>query len=131
MNTLQINLKLGVKIRDGLSWIGLYAQKERTQESMDAARLCLELAAEHDDVREVSIDVPIVHVLCQLAEHFRAEHNAKAVDRIEHIVKLLKAGQNRTILGTINLEGKTAGEIEGKLEQLRDAAVRQLSRVQR
>ncbi len=109
-------IKLGVPIREALSWVGILASQSRTQRGLEAARLCAEVAASFDEQ-------PAVQVLCHLCDALRGRGELEAVSKIEQVIALLKDGQ-RTIVGAINLDGSSLSRLDDQYEALRKQIAR-------
>ncbi len=116
-------IKLGVPIREALSWVGILASQSRTQRGLEAARLCAEVAASFDEQHETTIEIPAVQVLCHLCDALRGRGELEAVSKIEQVIALLKDGQ-RTIVGAINLDGSSLSRLDDQYEALRKQIAR-------
>lgn len=112
MNELHKTLPLGIKLRDALAFVGTITKNP------DAAQLCHELIASLGDA-EVTVQIPIVHVLCQSCDEFRAKSQPELVAIFERLIQVLKAGETQLITGTLRVSGQNPGELDRQLEKLR------------
>jgi len=112
MNELHKTLPLGIKLRDALAFVGTITTKP------DAAQICHELIASLGDA-EVTVQVPIVHVLCQSCDEFRTKAQPEIVSTFERLIQVLKAGEIQLITGTLHIAGQNPGELDRQLEKLR------------
>ncbi len=120
MMTLNAPIKLGVPLREAISWVGVFASRDGTEEGKEVAHLCKALAEKHGADAEVTIAIPAVDILCHLADGLREMGAPEDVVTIDKIVMLLKRGQPRVITATLGLTAQTVGELDGKLESIRD-----------
>lgn len=122
MGTFHDSLPFGVSIEQALSWMGALAMRDGNQEA------ALELAQIVKDwgATEITMRVPVVHVLCQLADEFRSRGRAESVARVERVVKLLKAGApQRLVVGSLVLDGSRGpSKLDDQYEQVRKLVVR-------
>lgn len=123
MKTFHSNVPLGLKIQEVLGWIGLVAQSEKTAASHKAAVLCADIGMKIDPEETVTIQIPIVHILCQLCDYFRSVHDSERVKKVEEVVKLLKGQEERIIQGTISLNPTSINQLDDQLEHLRKIIV--------
>lgn len=119
MSTLDAPIPLGVPLRDGISWVGTIASQSGTKEGHQAAQLCRELAASWSDGADATVQIPIVHMLCQILEPLRQRGEVEAVAKVEKIVQLLKAGQPRLIKASLGFNVANVNELDVKYETLR------------
>jgi hypothetical protein len=92
-------LLLGVNVREALSWIAIWADQDGNKL---AAQRCMELRASFEESRELNAHVQAVNFLCHLCDALRTWNEPEAVVKVEEIVKLLKGGKPRTVVGTVN-----------------------------
>jgi len=98
-------LELGVKTREALSWIAIWADQEGNKL---AAQKIMELRAAYDEAHECNAHVQAVNYFCHLCDALRASGDLEAVAKVEEILKLLKNNKPRTIVGTVNYNIKPA-----------------------
>lgn len=120
MSTLNAPIKLGVPLREAISWVGVFAGRDGTAEGHEVAHLCEGLAKKHGPDAEVTIDIPAVDILCRLADGLREMGAHEDVKTIDAIVMLLKRGEPRVIKASLGFTARTVGELDGKLESIRD-----------
>ncbi len=120
MSTLNAPINLGVPLREAISWVGVFANRDGTEEGKEVAHLCAALAKKHGPDAEITIAIPAVDVLCRLADGLREMGAHEDVETIDKIVMLLKQGQPRVVTATLGFTARTVGELDGKLESIRD-----------
>lgn len=122
MSAMHRSLGLDVPLGLALRFISMNAAACGQPEAAAAA----ERLAQTVDGMVITAQVPIVHVLCQAADHLRAEGHAPLVAKLEEIVKLLKAPMGpRLITGSLHLNAVDERTLDQRLEQLRTSVLRQ------
>lgn len=119
----QLRLKLTVSLREALFIVGTDAKARPSGDPI--AEACERVAALVGDV-PVSIEVPAAHLLCQAAEELRRRGDAEAVDVIEGLIREMKAGKNKRIIGRMAFGARSMGEVDGALEEMRKVAEKKL-----
>ena len=120
MTVLDQRLTFNPSIREVLAWIGVTAQAGGFDE---AGPLCARLASQFDEGRTVDVEVPIVHILCQIADRMRTEDEPEAVAQVEAIVAILKRGEPRKIIASLGFNVAHVGQLDDRYEALRKKLV--------
>jgi len=96
----QIKLNVPLSIPEALHWIGYVASKVpyKNGEGLAAEALCKSIAAK---VKDVKVEVPIkaVDILVKIVDQERKKGNDILLQDIDKLIKLLKGGINRKIVG--------------------------------
>lgn len=96
----RINLNVPLSIPEVLMWIGHIASKlpYNNGEGLAAEVLCKEIAGK---IKNQKVEVPIkaVDILVKIIDQERLKGNNSTVVDIDKLIKLLKGGLNRKILG--------------------------------
>lgn len=72
---------------------------------------------------EITVHVPLDHILCQSCDSLRAAGKHEEVQIIEELVQVLKGGEQRVITGGFNLNARNLADLDGQLENLRKTLV--------
>jgi hypothetical protein len=112
---LQHTLPLGLKLRDALAYIGTLALSNGKG---DAAVLARELISNLNET-EITIQVPVDHILCQMADELRRQGQTEALEKLEALIRELKGNQPRVITGGFNLNAHSLAHLDDTLETLR------------
>lgn len=115
------HLKLGLKLREALAWIGAMAQAEGNAEGATRAQ---ELVNALPEDAEVTVDVPVVNGLVHAIDEYRAKGQTDVVEKIDELIKALKGPQQRVITGVLHFGARTPGEASKAIEQLHDTLVK-------
>lgn len=120
---------LGVKVRaqEAISWVGLHAREEPTEQGREAAILAAELAMKYGDLI-LKFEFPLLDVMVKLCDALRESGNHAALPQAERVIHLIKHGQRRHILGTINLTLTDPRDLDAKLEGLRAQVLKGVER---
>lgn len=96
----KINLNVPLSIPECLAWIGTIAKSlpYNKGEGLVAEALCKEMAGK---LKSIKVIVPIkaVDILVKVVDQARKEGNDTLIKDIEELIKLLKGGMDRKIIG--------------------------------
>jgi hypothetical protein len=73
---------------------------------------------------EITVNVPVDHIICQTCDSLRAADKHEDVRVIEELVQVLKGEQPRLIQGAFQLNARNLADVDNQLEALRRVLVR-------
>lgn len=115
---LHLTLPLGVKLDIALAWIAGLAQAlpiDQREAAMVSIRQLISSLGE----TEITVNVPIDHVLCQTADSLRAMGKHEDVRVLEELVQTLKGQRQRVVTGGFQFNAQSLADLDGTLERVR------------
>lgn len=116
---LHANLPLGVRLDLCFGWMQSLAQAMPDVEQRHAVMVLFQKLTSALGETEITVQVPMVHILCQACDDLRLRGKSEEVRIIEELIKALKGEEQRTVSGTLQLSAKNIAELDGRLEDLR------------
>jgi hypothetical protein len=119
---LEATLPLGVRLDQCFGWMAALAQA-MPQEQRDQVRRIFQKLIAITEGAEITVNVPVVHILCQACDALRAQNKHAEVAIIEELIKAIKGEQQRVIVGHINLHAGSAANLDDQLERVRSIMI--------
>lgn len=119
---LHASLPLGIKLNQAFSWMAALAQSLPIEQRQAALQLFAKLHSLLGET-EVTVNIPVDHILCQSADELRRLGKHEEVGVLEELVKTLKGNQKRVITGGFNFTAQNLADLDGQLEKLRKAII--------
>jgi hypothetical protein len=107
-NEIHRKLPLGVNLHQSLAWLGAIAEQGGNG---TAAQICRELLLALDPATEVTVEIPLVDVLCHACDEFRRQGKPLTVEHLERLVQSIKTDP-RTIRGQFAFAARTEADLD-------------------
>jgi hypothetical protein len=122
MNIRSITLPVSLNLAHALL---LAAEQLSLKGRGDLAGACQAFAGEAGATK-ISMRFTLADVIAAGCDSAQAKGDTEMAKRLHELTILLKEGDHATIRGTINrVAGRTPGELDGAIEDLRDQMIRQ------
>lgn len=116
MNILDRRIVLDVYVRQTVATVGTFAASEGKDE---AATRAVALAGEFGEHATFPLRVSVADLVVGLVDYFREAGEPEQLEQAEAIIAALKRGEApRLLIGSINFNPATVGELDDQLEHI-------------
>ncbi len=115
----KIQARLSFSLQLALYMLGEEAGRLGYQSQKDA---CGALAAKIGDVK-VALEIPAAQIFAKGCDEMHKRGDTEAVAELEALIKLLKGGQHRKVVGTFQYTPQTISQVDESLEAIRKNAL--------
>lgn len=115
---LHATLPLGVRLDQAFGWMAGLAQSLPVEQRESVMVLLRKLLSQLGET-EITVNVPIDHILCQTCDELRTKGKHEEVQLVEELVQAMKGQTVRVITGGFNLNAHALAHVDDTLEHLR------------